>query len=257
MTNPPSNNPPQFNTAEYPAGPGAGRCASCQQPITGSYYRVNKAVACVPCANRMNREFPRDTPAAFTRGLVFGIGGAVLGLILYAAFGIITGWMIGYESLAVGYIVGKAVMMGSGGVGGRRFQMAAIVLTYAAVSIAAIPIAISQHARARRVALSVQSQAVEASPGGAPGGAATRQARQPARARRPPNLAAAIGVLALIGLASPFLALRDPVHGIIGLVILFVGIRIAWRIAVGISLQIQGPFKMAAAAPAAPQARAG
>ena len=35
-------------------------------------------------------------------------GGATIGLILYSAFGIITGLEVGYLSLAVGFIVGKA-----------------------------------------------------------------------------------------------------------------------------------------------------
>jgi hypothetical protein len=65
-------------------------------------------------------------------------------MILYAAFGIITGLVIGYLSLAVGYIVGKAILFGSGGIGGRRYQIAAALLTYVAVSIAAIPMGIAQ-----------------------------------------------------------------------------------------------------------------
>jgi hypothetical protein len=60
---------------------------------------------------------------------------------------------------------------------------------------------------------------------------------------------AALVGLALLGLASPFLALEDPLHGAIGLLILFVGIRIAWKIAAGISIQILGPFNMATRAP--------
>jgi hypothetical protein len=51
-------------------------------------------------------------------------------------------------------------------------------------------------------------------------------------------------MVVLIGLASPFLELQDPVHGMIGLVILFVGIRIAWQIARGTSIRILGPFEI-------------
>ena len=51
----------------------------------------------------------------------------------------------------------------------------------------------------------------------------------------------AIGVLALLGIASPILELRDPVHGIIGLVILFVGIRFAWRFTAGRTFNVSGP----------------
>jgi len=244
MDNPASSNPPQFSTAEYTGVAGAARCPMCQQIISGSYYRVNKGVACVSCANRLSLERPRDSHAAFTRGLLFGAGGAILGLILYAAFGIITGWMIGYVSLAVGYIVAKAVMMGSGGVGGRRYQMAAVILTYAAVSMAAVPIAIGQYSKAHHPTRSVQTVNAPGSeaPASVPEGQAPTVPSQ-----RSHSVGLAFGMLALIGLASPFLELQDPVHGLIGLVILFVGLRIAWRIAAGNALQIQGPFKVATA----------
>ena len=244
---------PQFSTAEYPGTPGTGRCKSCNQAITGSYYRVNGAMACPACGERVKRQLPQDSPAAFTRGLLFGVGGAILGLILYAAFGIITGLMIGYVSLAVDYIVGKAIKMGSGGVGGRRYQIAAVVLTYAAVSITAIPIYIAQAAKEHKVERVQQSQTV---PGPAEKGAmnvspAPQQVAP--SAEHPPNLLAALISLVLIGLASPFLELQDPFHGIIGLIILLVGLRIAWKIAAGISIQILGPFKLSAptAGPAA------
>lgn len=53
----------------------------------------------------------------------------------------------------------------------------------------------------------------------------------------------ALGTLALIGLASLFLALRSPGQGLIGLVILFVGLRIAWRLTGGKPINIVGPLK--------------
>ena len=188
---------------------------------------------------------PQDSHAAFTRGLLFGIGGAILGLILYAAFGIITGWMIGYVSLAVGYIVGKAIKMGSGGIGGRRYQIAAVVLTYAAVSMAAVPIGISQMSKTRKAAPTEQSQSLR-SPSGQPSANVSPAPRQKSPAPKPSmNLGAALVVLALIGLASPFLELQNPLQGMIGLVILFVGLRIAWQIARGTAIQILGPFKSA------------
>jgi hypothetical protein len=55
--------------------------------------------------------------------------------------------------------------------------------------------------------------------------------------------------LAFVGLASPFVELAsDPFHGLIGLVILFVGIRIASKMAAGAETQIYGPFENAAVA---------
>src|ERR1700683_5508128 len=138
-----SNPTPQFGTAEYAAKPAENLCQFCQQPLSGAYYRVNAAMACPGCAERMRGEIDRDRHAAFVRALAYGIGAAVVGLIGYALIAILLqGWVISYMSIGVGWLVGTAMMKGSNGVGGRRYQIAAILLTYAAVSMAAVPIGI-------------------------------------------------------------------------------------------------------------------
>jgi hypothetical protein len=213
-----TNSPvPQFATAEYVDQTGAATCKACGKVLGSSHYRVNGVVTCPQCAERIKETLPKDSHAAFVRGLTFGLAGAILGLILYVAFALTTGLVIGFVSLAVGYIVGKALVMGSKGQGGRRYQIAAVLLTYMAVSLSAVPIALYQ----RPADTGVASFDI-----------------------------ARVGELALLGLASPFLDLSDPLHGIIGLIILFVGIRIAWRMTAGKSVQIIGP--LTAAVPAAP-----
>jgi hypothetical protein len=117
---------PQFATAEYSAPQPANSCKICQQAIPASFYRANGSVVCGRCADRIRRETPQDSHAAFVRAFLFGLGGFAIGLALYAGFVIATGISIGYISLAVGWIVGKAMMMGSGGVGGRRYQITAV-----------------------------------------------------------------------------------------------------------------------------------
>jgi hypothetical protein len=227
-----SDGVPQFATAEYPGNAGETACKSCAQAISGDYYRVNGAPTCANCTQQIREQMPKDSHSAFGRGVLFGVGGALLGLGIYVAFALATGWMIGYISLAVGYIVGKAIVMGSGGLGGRRYQIAAVLLTYAAVSLAAVPIAISQHMKQR----SVQQHAQV-------GDSATVHAPKMSPAK-------AVGLLALLGLASPFLALSNPAQGLIGLIILFVGIRIAWKITAGRTVAILGPISEAAPATA-------
>ncbi len=141
---------PQFATVEYSKKTDGDYCTFCNQPIAGQYYRVNGKMACSSCADRAHRELPNDSHTAFMRGLLFGAGAAIVGLVLYAAFAIVTGLLIGYVSLAVGYIVGKGIKIGSKGMGGRRYQIAAVLLTYAAVSLAAIPIWISIVSKERK-----------------------------------------------------------------------------------------------------------
>jgi hypothetical protein len=201
---------PQFATAEYAPNSSKLNCAACRQPISGTYYQLRGTPVCAPCTERIGAKTPKDSHRAFARALVFGTAGALIGLALYVAFALATGLLIGWVSLAVGWIVGKAMRMGSGGVGGRRYQVVAVLLTYLAVSISAVPIALYQSGRIHDIRL---------------GGALAR--------------------LAWLGVASPVLELRDPVQGLIGLVILFVGIRFAWRLTAGQTLQVSGPFTAA------------
>ena len=81
---------------------------------------------------------------AFTRALLFGIAAAVVGLIGYAAFTITTHLYVGYVALGVGLYRCQGDEAGSGGLGGRPYQIAAVVLTYLAIALAEIPIALWQ-----------------------------------------------------------------------------------------------------------------
>jgi uncharacterized protein (DUF983 family) len=212
---------PQFATAEFSPNTPTMTCAACKRPITGPYFQINGAQACAECTNQIRAQIPKDSHAAFIRALVFGIGGAVVGFALYVIFALTTGLVIGWVSLAVGFIVGKAMSFGSRGAGGRRYQVVAVLLTYLAVSMSAVPIAIHQIREQHRA----QAQSSDTA------------APHP----EPVSLAKAAGLLALLGVASPLIDLRDPVHGIIGLVILFVGIRFAWRFTAGRAISISGP----------------
>jgi hypothetical protein len=193
---------PQFATAEYAAKDAALTCAGCRRPIGGSYFQINGKPACGECTAKVQAQIPKDSHAAFVRAVVFGIGGALVGSALYVTFALATGLVIGYMSLAVGFLVGKAMSIGSHGVGGRRYQVVAVVLTYLAVSMSAVPIAIH----------------------------AFRHDQWPA-----------IGLLALLGIASPILDLQNPTHGLIGLIILFVGLRFAWKFTAGRTVSVTGP----------------
>jgi hypothetical protein len=65
-----------------------------------------------------------------------------------------------------------------------------------------------------------------------------------ARAEKPPvGVGTWLGRVAVLGLASPFIELTgNPFWGVMGLLILFFGIRIAWRLTAGRSIEIDGPF---------------
>jgi hypothetical protein len=233
---------PQFSTAEYAHIPGTERCRICGNLISGEYFRVNSQMACGRCAEEAREGQPSDSHAAFARGLLLGVGAAALGMILYSTFAIITGWTIGYLALAVGWLVAKAMMKGSNGMGGRHYQISAVLLTYAAISMASIPVAIS-YAMKQAPARTHQSDQANSSASSASEGQEGTQANSPVPDEKI-NWGAALGQLALVGLASPFLELQDPGHGLIGLVILFVGLSISYRLTAAKPLDVDGPFSV-------------
>lgn len=247
------NNPtPQFGTAEYIGKPGNDHCQFCHQPIAGNYYRINGAMACAGCAEKMRGVLAKDTHAAYMRALLYGVGAAVAGLILYATFAIATGIIIGYVSLAVGWMIGTAMMKGSNGIGGRRYQITAVLLTYAAVSMAAVPVWIhyaNKH-REQQQQQQTQRQQTQQQLDDEQRQLETESGRphvQPASKPLQPRMTLSGWLLrvTLIGLASPFLEVWEggPSFGwLIGLVILFVGMKIAAKITAGRPAEVYGPF---------------
>jgi hypothetical protein len=252
-----SSNAPRFDTAQYVSQGGPERCKSCNQPIGAEYYRISGALACANCAQLAATKMPKDNHAAFVRGITYGVGGSILGLILYSAVGILTGLIIGYVALAVGYVVAKAIKMGSRGVGGQRYQIAAVLLTYAAVSLASIPMGIAQYVKAKEArAASAKSQAArDAYPTAVPADEADEVESPPIRPaqappvppRQPVNFGSLLGSLLLSGLASPFSDFwrNGPSLGVeIRLLILFIAIRIAWKMTEDSrAAHVLGPFK--------------
>jgi hypothetical protein len=197
---------------------GIQHCALCGRVIEGRYAMVKAKIACVSCAarerdsaarasspspavlsqaaNSAGISLPVEESSPYPRALLYGTAAAVAGLVLYASFTIITHMYLGYVAVLVGLMVGKAMMQGSGGVGGPRYQIPAVVLTYAAISLASVPIQISE-------ALN-QGYAID--------------------------WGTMAGPLLVGGIVSPFLKLAQGAYGIIGLVILFVGLRVAFRL---------------------------
>jgi len=204
MTNIPLNPSPQFGTAEYVGTPGGDHCQYCHQPIGPNYYRVNTSMACPSCADKARSDLGQESSGAFVRATAFGFGAAALGLVLYAAFMIATKLSIGYASLAVGWMVGKA-MISSGGITGRKIQIVAAVLTYAACTLARVPFSIYYT----------------------------------------PGLSAAdAGRMIFEALVFPLTRFaNNPVGGLLGAVILFVGVSIAIRMTAAKPVVIDGPFE--------------
>ena len=184
----------------------APRCALCGDAIFGEFYRVNMKLACAKCGVEARGGSALASTSSFRDGLLYGMFAAGVSMAVYAGFTIVTHFYLGYVAVAVGWLIGKAMMRGSQGEGGPRFQIAAVVLTYLSISLAAVPIRVENVSGAGDV-----------------------------------NWGSELFPLALWGLASPILYLQYPIFGFIGLVLLLVGMRTAWRLTAARRLIVEGP----------------
>ena len=135
--------------------------------------------------------------AAYPTALVYGGVAAAVGAVGYAMVGL-TGFMVSIVVIGIGWLVAKAMMTASEGVGGRQFQIAAVLLTYFAATCGRLLDMIWAIHRA----------------GGGLG-----------------NVSPVL--VLLYAVAGPFLRLSNPINGLLGLLILFFGLRTAWQLAAG------------------------
>jgi hypothetical protein len=130
----------QFDKAEISGEP-LLTCAACKTPITGEYYQVNGQNFCAKC--RTNIESFAAGGSEITRfgravgaGIVAGFGG----FLLYWVILELTHINFGLIAIVVGWMVGAAVRWGSNRMGGRFYQVLAVVITYVAICSTYIPL---------------------------------------------------------------------------------------------------------------------
>lgn len=116
-------------------------------------------------------------------------------------------------------------------------------MTYAAVAVAFVPIALHDLSKTRQGHAAQQStgQRTEAQQAA---GAERDASRDAGRAPgSPPNLFLGTLMLLGFGLISPFLLLTASVAtGLLNLFILFLGMRAAWQLTSGANVLVEGPY---------------
>ena len=209
-------------------------------------------MACSTCAQQAERLVPPDSHKAYSRALLFGIGAAIAGCIGYALFEILTGIMMGWIALLVGLFVGRAMKTGSRGLGGRRYQITAALLTYAAVAVAFVPVVLHEASAKsdRHTAAAHQAQVDHPYPGDQ--GASSQPTAKHATSFG--TFLLAVLMLLGLGLISPLLAFTASVpSALLNLFIIFIGVQMAWKQMKSPRAQVEGPFST----PPAPSPMAG
>ena len=182
---------------------------------------------CLDCCQAgLERLHGGSGTARFMRALALGLASALSGAACMYAFIALTGHQAGLVSIFVGFLVGKSVMKGTGGAGGAlKYQVMAVLLTYSAVAWSQVPFVV-QH---------------------------LMQGVDPNAPAPPPQGPFHVSLILTLGLALifaisyvwPFLGLP---HSIMGLVIIFFGLRAAWRLTRKVDVVFHGPFSTEATA---------
>jgi len=248
-------------------------CTRCGQPVAQYYFRVNGAMHCMPCAKVMKGAGPEDAASSYKRAVRFGGITALVALTICYVLGMAIGWLPGYLAFLAGYAIAKMMMVGSKKVGGRKYQLTAVFLTYVAISLSAVPIMLVEQARwnaavraqQHNVDLAQEQRQLEQEFGTGTDRQGPPDARQRAGKKKPDGDNATPGVTAVrpgdrpfagvsplamlaslmaLGLFSPFLALFMPLQGGVALLLLLGGIIIAWKITAATRHEIIGPFRI-------------
>jgi hypothetical protein len=254
-----------FEHAELPEPAGEHvPCGVCRRSITTEYWQSLGKVLCDSCRERVART-ATDARGGAAFGKAFLMGGAVaLGCgIGYAVFVGFTSIQFALVTIGIGWAVGRSIQKATRGFGSTRHQVLAVALTYFASTMGYLPFifkgfrnsaAESRQAEAQTggpAAPATDRPAPDTSPASdEPAGASARPGAGASTAEPDHGLAASLvlfaGLTTAFMLAAPFVELSTGFSGLLGLAIIFFGLRTAWRVSRGVEATITGPHRIRA-----------
>lgn len=243
--------PLQFDRADFGASaPSAATCTVCGKPVDGAYFLVNGHLTCAACKDLVATASVKGSRLGrLLRALFYGGVAGAVGAGIWYGVRALTGYEVGLISILVGILVGNAVRKGSGGRGGRGYQVLAVAITYLAIVSTYVPLIAKEVLKGAGVAQT--DTASPPAPAAAPAAPAPATDASPVPDEKPSVVKAvlALGIFALvifgIALVAPFFG---GFEGILGILIIGFGLWEAWKINRLTPLQITGPHELATAA---------
>ena len=135
----------RFDKATYAQGAGVGGgaavCAQCRGPLGDSYWKWQQHIVCTRCRDGLARGLRAvHSPVRFAKAVLFGGG---IALACGAAYAVLVvafkGTQFALVTIGIGFVVARVVRKASGGIGGTRFQVLAVALTYVASTMGYLP----------------------------------------------------------------------------------------------------------------------
>jgi len=126
-----------FARADFGVSLPSDDCSWCNRSFGGVWYTADDARICARCAENARVAIHGGSPQVYWRSVAFGVMTAIMCAFAYYAFVHFAGGSWGVVACwGVGYFIGKMMKTGSQGIGGRRYQITASMLTYAAITVA-------------------------------------------------------------------------------------------------------------------------
>jgi hypothetical protein len=174
------------------------------------------------------------------KAALLGLLAALVGGGLWAVFISTTGWMMAFVAIGLGYLVGIAVRKGSGGRGGRGYQILGLSLAYFGVATAYMGLVVADMGKGKTSKAVVKTaEKPAAKPSESPSEPMSSEDAKPAAG----GCFSAFGMLALLYAGMPILVGKeDP------FTLLFLGFAMweAWKLNAGLRFKLSGPFQRTA-----------
>jgi hypothetical protein len=221
-------------------------CAQCATPITDRYYTVGSHVLCEPCHFAFqNAKAPGNAATRLFGAAGLGALAAAIGCALWMAVTELTGYEIGLIAIAVGYLVGMAVHIGSRRVGGLAYQLLAVFLAYSAIVMTYVPMIANQMIASEEFQSGMEAGESEIWAEAADPAADPVEGEEPNAPALNPEDAAVLAWISAIPLAYmlPFLM---GFENAIGILIIGFALWQAYRMNARAKIELQGPFRLEA-----------
>jgi hypothetical protein len=222
-------------------------CAQCGSSVGEQYWTLHGQVLCSPCRMQVNQALAAArSGASFGKALWMGGLTALACGIAYAFFVAFTEVQLALITIGIAFAVAKVVRRASRGIGGLRYQILAVCLTYFASAMGYAPALFSafKHDKAETAQASdAQGSGEEKSivpPESKPAEQAARTSE--ASTGKSSGFELFVGVLLILAaiLATPVMAIADAP---IGFVIVLFGLWEAWKLTRPAQIVIAGPFR--------------
>jgi hypothetical protein len=236
-------------------------CVACKRSIAHEYFAVSDKIVCPMCRDRLAAELAGggSKVGRLSKATIFGIAAGFAGALVWYLVRLLTKMQIGLVAVAVGFMVGAAVRAGSGGRGGRGYQVLALILTWFAIGANYMPDIIkvfvddyrTKHSTAVTSAVSPEGASTDKTESKAP--TPTVDAAPAAAPAAPKRVGVGAALLAIILLIIVAVALSfiAPILGNltspIGWIIVGFALWEAWKINAGRRVVITGPFTVGSA----------